>query len=90
MGDILFLAHRIPYPPDRGDKIRGYNILKYLARRQRVHIVALVDDLRDVQRKAGLVPVTASRAVFARTKPRWLAGVQALVDYMREFEKSQA
>lgn len=79
MGDILFLAHRIPYPPDRGDKIRGYNILKYLARRQRVHIVALVDDLRDVQRKAGLVPVTASRAVFARTKPRWLAGVQALL-----------
>ena len=79
MGDILFLAHRIPYPPDRGDKIRGYNILKYLARRQRVHIVALVDDLRDVQRKAGLVPLTASRSIFVRTKPRWLAGIEALL-----------
>jgi hypothetical protein len=30
MGDILFLAHRIPYPPDRGDKIRSWHLLKHL------------------------------------------------------------
>lgn len=36
MGDILFIAHRIPYPPDRGDKIRAFNILKHLASRKRV------------------------------------------------------
>jgi sugar transferase (PEP-CTERM/EpsH1 system associated) len=28
---ILFLAHRLPYPPDRGDKIRSFNILKFLS-----------------------------------------------------------
>ena len=32
MGDILFLAHRVPYPPDRGDKIRSFYLLKALAK----------------------------------------------------------
>lgn len=27
---ILFLSHRFPYPPTRGDKIRSYNMVKYL------------------------------------------------------------
>jgi hypothetical protein len=34
MGDILFLAHRVPYPPDRGDKIRGFHILKHTRRQE--------------------------------------------------------
>ncbi|OWK32193.1 TIGR03087 family PEP-CTERM/XrtA system glycosyltransferase [Sphingomonas mucosissima] len=42
--DILFLAHRAPFPPDRGDRIRSFNILKYLSQRARVHLVAFVDD----------------------------------------------
>ena len=28
--DILFLSHRFPYPPTRGDKIRSFNMVKYL------------------------------------------------------------
>ena len=31
MREVLFLAHRIPFPPDRGDKIRSFNIVKRLA-----------------------------------------------------------
>ena len=31
MSEILFLSHRIPYPPDKGDKIRSYHLLKALA-----------------------------------------------------------
>ncbi len=26
--EILFLAHRIPFPPDRGDKIRSWHVLQ--------------------------------------------------------------
>ena len=48
MGDILFLAHRIPYPPDKGDKIRSWNLIKYLAERARVHLGAFVDDPADM------------------------------------------
>lgn len=78
MGDILFLTHRIPYPPDRGDKIRGFNIVKYLSARKRVHVIAFADDTRDLKRKNGLAPFTGNRSIIWRYKPRWLAALQAL------------
>ncbi len=28
---LLMLTHRVPFPPDRGDRIRSWNILKHLA-----------------------------------------------------------
>ena len=47
MQELLFLAHRIPYPPNKGDKIRSYHILKYLAGKYRVHLATFVDDEHD-------------------------------------------
>jgi hypothetical protein len=38
MRELLFLAHRIPYPPDKGDKIRTFHLLQHLARGYRVHV----------------------------------------------------
>ena len=38
MGETLFLGHRVPFPPDRGDKIRSHHLLKALARRGPVHV----------------------------------------------------
>lgn len=78
MGDILFLAHRSPYPPDRGDKIRAFNVLKYLATKKRVHLVAFADDPRDLKEKKGLVPLTASRSILWRAKSRPRALIEAL------------
>jgi len=52
--EILFLAHRIPYPPDRGDKIRSWNILKHLADRATVHLACFADDAADAAHLAGL------------------------------------
>ncbi len=78
MGDILFLAHRIPYPPDRGDKIRGFNILKYLSQRKRVHLIAFADSSQDLKRKGGLAPYTGNRSIIWRSKPQIAAGMQAL------------
>jgi sugar transferase (PEP-CTERM/EpsH1 system associated) len=46
---ILFLAHRIPYPPDKGDKIRSYQVLKYLASRHELFLACLIDDDRDLR-----------------------------------------
>lgn len=48
MGDILFLTHRIPFPPDKGDKIRSWHILHRLAHRHRVHLGCLIDDKADL------------------------------------------
>lgn len=51
---LLFLAHRIPYPPNKGDKIRSFNLLKSLARDYRIFLAAFVDDRNDWQYEAEL------------------------------------
>ncbi len=45
--ELLFLVHRIPFPPNKGDKIRSFNLLKHLAKTYRVHVGAFVDDPAD-------------------------------------------
>lgn len=40
---LLLLVHRIPYPPNKGDKVRSYRILRHLAERYRVFLATFVD-----------------------------------------------
>lgn len=54
MSDLLFLAHRIPYPPNKGDKIRSWNFLRHLAQRHRVHLGCFIDDPADHEHEAAL------------------------------------
>lgn len=49
MKEILFLCHRIPYPPNKGDKIRAYHELRALSEHYRVHLGTFVDDAGDWQ-----------------------------------------
>lgn len=46
---LLFLAHRIPYPPDKGEKIRAWHMLEHLARTWKVDLGCMVDDPADTQ-----------------------------------------
>jgi sugar transferase (PEP-CTERM/EpsH1 system associated) len=78
MGSLLFLAHRVPFPPDRGDKIRGWHVLRHLARNHRVHLCAFADDPRDLQARPELVEATASRTILWRGKGRARAAAEAL------------
>lgn len=80
---ILFIVHRIPYPPDRGDKIRSFHLMKALAKMAPLHVAAFADDARDlgfadalnewaashhiVERKAG--KVGAAIRSFAKNEP---------------------
>jgi polysaccharide biosynthesis protein PslH len=54
MQDLLYLVHRIPYPPNKGDKISSFNMLKYLSSRWRVHLGAFIDDPADAVHEAAL------------------------------------
>ena len=45
----LLLCHRLPYPPNKGDKIRSYALLRHLAARGPVHLACFVDDADDLQ-----------------------------------------
>jgi len=44
---LLFLCHRIPFPPNKGDKIRSYHLLRYLSAHYRIYLGAFVDDPED-------------------------------------------
>lgn len=78
-GEILFLAHRSPYPPDRGDKIRSWHLLRHIAARAPTHLIALYDDARDVAHLPMLESVAASVSLEPRliSKPR--AALSALL-----------
>lgn len=43
------LVHRIPFPPNKGDKVRSYHLLKYLSEHYQVYLGAFVDDPEDWQ-----------------------------------------
>jgi sugar transferase (PEP-CTERM/EpsH1 system associated) len=49
MANLLYLVHRMPYPPNKGDKVRSYHLLKHLAARHRVFLGTFVDDPDDMQ-----------------------------------------
>lgn len=79
MGEILFLAHRIPYPPDRGDRIRSFHILKHLAGLRPVHLLGFVDDIADRKTAKAMLPMLASLHVEVRSRSTLVAGLQSLL-----------
>ena len=78
-GQILFLAHRLPFPPDRGDKIRSHHVLKALARIAPVHVGCLAETEADLANQHMLAGVAASWCMPRRSKPLPLAGAEALL-----------
>ena len=47
MANLLYLVHRLPFPPNKGDKVRSYHLLKHLTARHRVFLGTFVDDPED-------------------------------------------
>lgn len=65
---LLYLVHRIPYPPNKGDKIRSYNILRELNKHFTVHVVCFMDDPHDAQYIPVLEQECASLYVESQNK----------------------
>jgi sugar transferase (PEP-CTERM/EpsH1 system associated) len=70
--ELVFLCHRIPYPPNKGDKIRSFNILRYLAARYAVRLAAFVDDPEDWQHESVLRELCASVTLIGLPRRRAL------------------
>ncbi|MHC4271739.1 MAG: TIGR03087 family PEP-CTERM/XrtA system glycosyltransferase [Planctomycetota bacterium] len=51
---ILYLAHRIPYPPNKGDKIRSFHEIKFLSQRHKIDLICLADNPEDLLFKKDL------------------------------------
>jgi sugar transferase (PEP-CTERM/EpsH1 system associated) len=80
LAEILFLAHRIPYPPTKGDKIRAYHFLAHLARRHVVHLGCFIDDPDDWPHADHLRRLCAECHFAALPRARvWLRSGRALL-----------
>ena len=79
MGDILFLAHRVPFPPNRGDKIRAHHLLRKLAKLGRVHVGCFAENDEDRAGQGELAQIAATFNITDRKKPLVLAGVEAML-----------
>jgi sugar transferase (PEP-CTERM/EpsH1 system associated) len=63
---VLYLVHRVPYPPDKGDRIRAFHLLKYLSQHSTLSLACLADEpvpdavvteLRRYCRRLAIVPL---------------------------------
>jgi sugar transferase (PEP-CTERM/EpsH1 system associated) len=73
---ILFLCHRIPYPPDKGDKIRAFHELRAMAARHQVDLFTLADQPEDLACREELLKY-CRHVTVARISPA-LARLRAL------------
>jgi len=77
MAEILFLVHRAPWPPDRGDRIRSWHMFEALAKLAPVHVAALADNAADAAiAREKMAPLCKTLAVEVRevSRPVALAG----------------
>jgi sugar transferase (PEP-CTERM/EpsH1 system associated) len=75
---ILYLAHRIPYPPNKGDKIRSFHEIQGLQRLGHdVDVLAFADDPRDMLHREALSRFCASVEVV-RLQP-WTARARSVL-----------
>ena len=70
MQPLLLLTHRLPYPPDKGDKIRSFHWLKHLAGRYRIQLGTFLDDPED-RRHLPEVQRYCERLQVTEVNPRW-------------------
>lgn len=81
MDDLLFLSQRIPYPPNKGDKIRSWNILAHLRASFRIHLGCFIDDPHDWQYTRKLAEICGGDCRFVKLDPR-LAKLRSLKSFL--------
>ena len=79
MGDILFLTHRVPWPPNRGDKIRAHHILRKLMEYAPVHLACFADDDKEAVQGSAVKTGLASVEIVRRNKSNVQAGIEAII-----------
>jgi sugar transferase (PEP-CTERM/EpsH1 system associated) len=73
---IFFVCQRVPFPPDRGDKIVTFHEIRHLSQKHEVHVFCLSDGTGDLANTSGLrdyaASVTAVRVTRLRSRLRSL------------------
>jgi sugar transferase (PEP-CTERM/EpsH1 system associated) len=76
--NILFLVHRVPFPPNRGDRIRSYHMLKFLAERAEVSLATLADEPLEAGTRQRLDSICSRVAIEPVGRSRWLRAAASM------------
>lgn len=77
--NILFVCHRFPYPPNRGGKIRPFQMIRHLNQKHRVTVASLAHSQEEVQQGNDLARHCSEVLVEVLPGPkRWIQAVGAL------------
>ena len=73
---VLYLTHRLPFPPDKGDRIRNFHVLQELSKVARVTLVSLADETAHGQSIAKLESLCEAVEIVPASGTRrwWRAG----------------
>jgi sugar transferase (PEP-CTERM/EpsH1 system associated) len=77
--NFLYLAHRLPYPPDKGDRIRSFHTLRFLSQRGAIHLACFADEPVAPGVVEALGRYCARVAVIPLGRARWLRAAAALL-----------
>lgn len=77
--NLLFVVHRVPYPPDRGDRIRSYHLLRFLAARTNVYLATLADESVSQETLSELNKLSTELHIENLGKSRYLRGSLSLL-----------
>jgi sugar transferase (PEP-CTERM/EpsH1 system associated) len=69
MSNLLYLVHRLPYPPNKGDKVRSFHLLKHLAAKHKVFLGTFIDDPDD-EAYVEKLPAYCADMHISRISPR--------------------
>jgi sugar transferase (PEP-CTERM/EpsH1 system associated) len=75
----LYLSHCVPYPPDKGEKIRAYHEIAGLAERYRLHLVCFARDKQEMRDAEALTRQCVS--VYAERLLPWPALARAAIQF---------
>ena len=92
MANLLYLVHRLPYPPNKGDKVRSFHLLRHLTEKHRVFLGTFIDDPDDEKHVgklrelcAGLhVSALSPRTAKLRSLSGLLSGEALTLPYYRD------
>jgi sugar transferase (PEP-CTERM/EpsH1 system associated) len=76
--NVLFLTHRVPYAPNRGDRIRAWHLIREMSGYARVALFALSHDADEAARLSQVPATTAAATVTIPRLGNYLRGLAQL------------
>ena len=75
---VLVLTHRTPFPPDKGDRIRTFNVLRFLSPHTDVHLACLADEPVSPEQHEGMSRLAKRVGVVPIGRSRWIRALASL------------